>query len=74
MKDVNRDDAKFKVAQSESKVHQNPESQSTHEYDSDQEEDKIQIFHHLLQTTKINMSFLITAQSDVTKPNLSRWT
>ena len=39
MKDVNRDDDKLHVAQSESKVHQNPESQSTHEYDSDEEED-----------------------------------
>ena len=41
VKDINRDDDMLQVAQSEIKVHQNPESQSTHEYDSDEEEDNL---------------------------------
>ena len=39
MKDINQDDDKLHVTQSESKVYQNPESQSIHEYDLDEEED-----------------------------------
>ena len=39
VKDTNQDDDKLQVTQSESKVHQNPEGQSTHEYDLDEEED-----------------------------------
>ena len=39
VKDVNRDDDKLQITQSESKVHQNPNSKSTHEYDSDVVED-----------------------------------
>ena len=39
MKDVNQDDDKLPVTHSKSKVHQNPESPSTHAYDSVEEED-----------------------------------
>ena len=39
MKDVNQDDDKLPVTHSKSKVHQNPESQSIHAYDSVEEED-----------------------------------
>ena len=50
VKDVNWDDDKLQVTQSESKVHQNPESQSTHEPMSmiRLKRETIQIFHHLL--------------------------